>query len=270
MKNSEINLAIIGDLAIGKNITPHGEKTSFGGAVYYSMVGAIHFSKNVGIVGKIGNDFDMKIIEEQDVDTQGVKQVPGKSCLFTAIQHKDNTRDFTAERGVAKTVDLTILPKDYLSAKFIHLSTQLPEHALIWLEHLRQHPAVSVDTFETFVDLYPEETIKMLNKANMIFINLAEYKMLGLNEHSYPNKPVILKLDKDGVIYRSPTETLSIPAPQVEVVETSGAGDVLAGAFLSMLSLGLSTAEALEKAVNLASKAVTEFGIEHLFVKSNK
>lgn len=268
-ESAKINVAIIGDLAIGENITPSGSKTSPGGAAYYSMIGAVNFSPNIGIVAKIGDDFERKILEDRGVDARGVKQISGKSCRFIAIQHEDNTREVIAERGVAETVDPKIMPRDYLSAQFIHLATQLPEHALIWLEYLRGHPAISVDTFEDFVELYPEESKKMLDLAGMIFINLTEYKALGLTEHSYPHKPVVLKLGKDGVIYRSPKETISIPALKVTTVETSGAGDVLAGAFLTLLSLGVSTATALEKATHLASQSVTQFGVEHLLAQHN-
>ena len=53
-------------------------------------------------------------------------------------------------------------------------------------------------------------------------------------------------------------------APSVEVVDTSGAGDTLAGVFLAEKAKGISDEKALEDGVNTASKTVTDFGVEHI------
>ncbi|EKD71049.1 MAG: hypothetical protein ACD_46C00286G0004 [uncultured bacterium] len=59
----------------------------------------------------------------------------------------------------------------------------------------------------------------MLQKANFIFTNEAEYqalKQLGTIDF---DKPIVLKQGKAGATYFYHGETITIPAPQVEVVE---------------------------------------------------
>lgn len=261
----EIELAIVGDIAWNHDITPAGQKISAGGAAYYSAVGASHFSENIGTVARVGNDFDLDLLKRKGIDIEGITIIPGgKTCRFVATQHANNTRNFEAERGVAGIVETNIFPNRYLSAQFIHLSTQLPEHTLIWLDFLVGHGKVSVDSFEPFVENFPELTREMFRRANIIFTNEAEWKVVRQFGEEFNEKPLIIKRGKDGAVYVHGNQNIAVPAPQVKAVEVSGAGDILAGAFLAQRAKGVSIEKALLNAVNLASLSVTEFGVEHI------
>ena len=79
----EIDLAIVGDIAWNKDITPQGQRTSPGGAAYYSAAGASHFSEKVGVVGRIGEDFDLSLLQKRHIDVEGVIVVPEEeTCRF--------------------------------------------------------------------------------------------------------------------------------------------------------------------------------------------
>lgn len=166
--------------------------------------------------------------------------------------------------GVAEEVDLSIFPKDFYKAKFIHLATQLPQHALQWLHMLSGHGGVSVDAFEAFVTRFPEETKRMLEMADIIFLNEFEYSALQATYISTLQKPIILKYGPKGATIRQNGITNTAIATEVSVVDTTGAGDVLAGAFLAQIAEGVTVGNALQKAVDLATFSVTEFGVDHL------
>lgn len=266
----EIDVAIVGDIAWNNNITPTGQKESPGGGVYLASVGASHYSDKVGAVARIGNDFDISLLQRRGVDCQGIKIIPdGKTCRFVATQYADNTRDIAVDRGVAEIVETDIFPERYLSAQCIHLATQLPEHALIWLDFFVDHNNISVDSFEPFVADFPELTREMFRRAHMIFANEAEWSVMQQYGEEFKDKPVIIKRGKDGAVYKHGDQTITVPAPQVNAVEVSGAGDILAGAFLAKRAQGVSIEEALVHAVNVASLSVTEFGVEHILSKNN-
>jgi len=58
---------------------------------------------------------------------------------------------------------------------------------------------------------------------------------------------------------------VEVPAPRVETVRnTTGAGDILAGAFLAGVASGDDPRTALVKGVDLATKSVAGFGVERL------
>lgn len=261
----EIELAIVGNVAWNHDITPSGEKTSPGGAVYYSAVGASRFSENVGTVARVGGDFDVSLLTHRGVDIEGIKVIPdGKTCRFVLTQYPDNTRTFEAQRGVADVVETNIFPDRYLSARFVHLSTQPPGEALLWLDFLAVHKGVSVDSFETFAKDFPDLTREMFRRSNIIFTNEAEWRILGMYGEEFADKPIIIKRGKDGAIYRHGLDSFTVHAPKVDVIETTGAGDVLAGAFLALRAKGIPVDQALAKAVETASLSVTQFGVEHI------
>lgn len=54
--------------------------------------------------------------------------------------------------------------------------------------------------------------------------------------------------------------TVEVPAPKVQAVDSNGAGDMFAGAFLAAISGGASYQLAAEKAVKAASKVVSQYG----------
>lgn len=63
-----------------------------------------------------------------------------------------------------------------------------------------------------------------------------------------------------GVVLCSDEGTLAVAAPRVEVLDTTGAGDVFCGVFVGALARGLSPRVALEGATGAASLAVTRPG----------
>jgi ribokinase len=260
----EIRVAIVGDIAWNEDITPFGKKVSPGGAAYYSSVGASRFSEGVGTVARVGKDFDLSYLTEKGIDVEGVTvSDKERTCRFVLRQHADNSREFTAERGVAGIVDASIFPDSYLTARYIHLPTQLPAHALTWIDKL-DHRYISVDSFEAFVQEFPEMTKEMFRKASLIFTNESEFQTLKqLGEETF-NAPIILKKGKDGAAYIYKNDTIVVPASPVDPIDTTGAGDVLAGAFLAQRANGVGVEESLKNAVELASKSVTQFGVEHI------
>jgi ribokinase len=75
-------------------------------------------------------------------------------------------------------------------------------------------------------------------------------------------KQVVIKLGANGVYWTDGREELRIPAPQVEAVDATAAGDAFAGALAVFLAEGADTRTALTKAVRVASVSVTRRGAQ--------
>lgn len=101
--------------------------------------------------------------------------------------------------------------------------------------------------------------------ADIIFINEAEANILAQKGTLRTDIPWILKYGAEGTSYLKGSNEIKVSAPKVTAVETTGAGDILAGAFLALLSYDYEVEHALTIAVDLASQSITQFGVEHLF-----
>jgi fructokinase len=158
---------------------------------------------------------------------------------------------------------------------------------------LAQRSAVSRNTIRYFLLSLPENTLKIfdinlrqqfytreiieesLNSCNILKINDEEIVMIahllgwkGLAEpeicfnliEKYLLNMVILTKGTKGSFIITLDETYFQPAPYVKVVDTVGAGDSFAGAFVASVLKGKSIAEAHEIAVKVSAYVCTQHG----------
>jgi len=268
LQQRPVDLVIVGHLAFNEDRTPVGTQMSVGGAAYYCAVGAsVASPERVGIVATVGLDFDIAAVAALGVNMDGVViKTEGSSARFIITQLRDGSRTFEAAWGLAELVDLSTFPISYSLAQHVHLATAPPVQQLVWIQRLRElpgHPRVSADTFEHFVRVFPDETRRVLELTDMVFVNEEEAALLGLGNCRKLGKPCILKRGAQGARYINRTVVIDAPAQPVEAIETTGAGDVLAGAFLSLRTKGIPPAQALRAAVETATASVTDFGANH-------
>lgn len=72
----------------------------------------------------------------------------------------------------------------------------------------------------------------------------------------------VVTLGAQGVVADDGTQSFSVPASDVEVVDTTGAGDAFVGAFAASVSLRRSVADSLEIATAAAGLACTSLGAQ--------
>jgi ribokinase len=73
---------------------------------------------------------------------------------------------------------------------------------------------------------------------------------------------VFVTLGADGGVIAEAERSIAIPAPRVDVVDTTGAGDACVGAFVAGLSEGMDTIDAARFAVHAGSFAVQRAGAQ--------
>lgn len=92
--------------------------------------------------------------------------------------------------------------------------------------------------------------------------NLAEASFLALNLHSRGLRTVIITLGGQGAVLVHEDNIVHIPAPSVQVVDTTAAGDCFVGAFTVALTERMELAHALRFAVTASALKVTKFGAQ--------
>jgi sugar/nucleoside kinase (ribokinase family) len=192
-----------------------------------------------------------------------VAVLPGASATFFIDQFRDGSLSFRSDLGVAAAPSFALFPASYLRARYVHLGTAPPRQQLAWLKFLRgkgYRAQVSVDMFEPFVAAEPGACRQICDRADLIFLNEAEYRVL-YHGRPHPSAPTILKHGPAGAELHAGGVRHRIPAPPAHEVDPIGAGEILAGAFLALCARGLTRERALVYAVAAATRSVTEFGV---------
>lgn len=262
---SSPSLVVVGHVGHATDQTASGDISYVGGSGYAAAFAASALLPGaVGLVTQVGRDFERGDLGRLSLDLGGVAVLPGASARFTIVQFSDGTRSFESDLGVASSARRDLFPHAYLQASHIHLGTAPPRQQLAWVKFLRDQGClsrISVDMFEHFVATQLDDSRRACEAADLIFLNEMEFK--GLYDGTWaPDVPVVLKYGPGGAEFITHETRQFVDAPSAREVDPIGAGEILAGAFLALVTQGLSEIDALKHAVSAASASVTEFGVD--------
>jgi sugar/nucleoside kinase (ribokinase family) len=264
------DLVLIGHVGWATNRTASGTKASLGGSGYAAAFAAavvVGDRALVGLVAQVGQDLDLQGLRHLGLNLDGLAVLPGASAKFYITDNTDGTRSFRSELGVAATPRFDTFPNSYFHAAHAHLGTMPPGQQLAWLGFLRDNgfqAPISADAFEYFVTTEPNASREVCDLADLIFINEAEYKGL-YHENEIPKPPMVLKHGPRGADFTSDgMKHFASAIPAVDMVDGTGAGEILAGVYLALRTCGLPEDQALRQAARAATRSVTEFGVDGL------
>ena len=259
-----VDLVLIGHVGSATDRTPHGTATYTGGSGFaVAFAASALLDRGVGLVTQVGEDFDLASLRLLPIDMQGVTVRRGASAAFVIDHFRDGSRSFRSDLGVAAEPVFGSFPASYFRASYVHLGTAPPRQQLAWLGFLRGQGCraqISADMFESFVAADPGPCREVCDRADLIFLNEAEYRGL-FRGRRHPSAPTLLKQGRAGAQFLADGARQRVPAPPADEVDPIGAGEILAGAFLALRARGLTEDRALRYAVAVATRSVTEFGV---------
>jgi len=247
-----------------------------GGGQAANVVAALaRMGFSTGMVGAVGTDDLGTFLLEglQGVDTSRVRRL-GKSgmCLIAVDETKERTNFVLPNANDALGAEH--LDLDYLnSARFVHLSSfagEAPFRAQQAIVPSLSGPRISFDPGELYCRRGMGALAGLLRRSSVAFMTERELEYLtGLQAREGAAKllecgveMVVCKRGRRGAWLFTGEGRYEAAAPEVEVVDPTGAGDVFAAAFLAGLLLGQPAVECARFAVEAASHSVTAFGRE--------
>lgn len=261
--NDSPNLVIIGNIAydiidFSKIESKRSQIIDVGGACVFSSVPASLFYR-VGIVGKIGNDFDISKFSGYNIDLSGIKQISKPTTKFYTIWNTNDGQDREVTGEVCKEmmVGFKDIPKKFLRAKHFHLTTAEPSNQLELIKFLRQNTnaTISVDTIDDFSRQI--SCREVFDNVDIAFIDKEYSNLINCKANRK-----IIKYGKKGCLYWSKEKSFPVYSQVVEnVVDKTGAGDCLNGVFLNLIVNGVNEKKALRIAVDVATESVKHNGI---------
>jgi sugar/nucleoside kinase (ribokinase family) len=119
-----LDLIVVGNLAYDDIITPFDHRPRvFGGSVAYAALCAARLGQKVGVVSKIGRDYDVSdliTLSQAGVDVAGVKQVGGATTRFECVYDEQENRQQRLLDACAPIFPEDI-PDHYLQAQKVAL-----------------------------------------------------------------------------------------------------------------------------------------------------
>lgn len=239
-----------------------------GGAPANVAVAASRMGADVHMVSTVGDDefgeFLIETLKENNIDVSRVRRSDLDTTLAFASLDEKSRPHFKFCRGADEKITQKQLQIRARSEDVIHLGSLPltdPSTAQNILNLIgRTQALVSFDPNirEDILDSEYRKTLEKVARRTDIMIlaeeELEYFQNVDLGNHLL--KLIVTKGSEGAEMYGK--EKISVEAPDTEVVDTTGAGDALAGAFLAFKNLN--DKEALEKAVNAASLSTTAEG----------
>lgn len=277
------NIVVIGstnmDIVVEAKRRPEVGETLFAERMFHSpggkggnqAVAAAKTGSKVYMVGCVGDDIYgrqlIKNYEEQGVDTKYIKKLKDveTGCAVITLAEKDNS--ILLVKGANDSVDNQVVDeaKEIIQkADLVILQNEIPVEAVKYVIDLCDK--LSVDVLYNPAPMIDIED-EYLDKVRFITPNETESKMLFGDEPKeklmdrYPEK-LIITLGSKGVEFSDGKNIVDVKAYNVEVLDTTGAGDTFNGAFATYIAEGKSMDESLKFANAAAALSVQKKGAQ--------
>lgn len=276
-----MSITIVGSIAYDSVETPKEKREHvLGGSATYFCYAASFFSKTrlVGVVGTDFADDDIKMLENINVDLEGLQIKEGKTFAWGAKYEDDMNVRHTVFTDLNVFEDFEpLLPESYRQAEVVFLANIHPSLQHHVLDQVDNPKFVAADSMNLWIDIANKELKELLPRLDVLIINDEEVCMLAQEDYlpiaarkvrEMGVKTLIVKKGAHGAVLFGENSTFFAPGfPLERADDPTGAGDSFAGGFMGYLDkVGDFSDGAIRKAMIygsvLGSYACEEFGFD--------
>ncbi len=248
---------------ISQDLTPSG--TRIGGTVSYASLTAKALGAWVGIVTSWGEETGIELLEDIPI----VNQASEHSTTFENIYTPEG-RLQTLHR-LADPLDFYHIPELWRKTSLVHLAPLageinsnivrfFPEAQIYltpqgWLRQWDNQGRIEWREWPEATHILQQVSAVVISEEDVLF----DRSVIDLMAQAAPIL-VVTQGENGATLYTQGSET-HFPAPEVEMLDTTGAGDIFAAAFFLRLSAERDPIEAVRFANLVASDSVTREGI---------
>lgn len=237
-----------------------------GGKGANQAVAASRAGAKTTIITRIGKDEIGKSIFENlnfnMVDTSNVEMIEGLENDYSKIKIKLEDKDNDIERfsGAIDSFSPDMIDKYsdvLLNSQIITCQLKVPKEVtekLINFCYENKKILILTPCRPKKLSISEPGNLELIDKISLITCNRKECETIFNTDNieecvkRYPNK-LIVTLGKDGLMYHNGKRIVQMPAIDVEVIDTIGAGDTLNGNLAAFIAKGIDLQHAIRKAM---------------------
>ena len=253
-----------------------------GGGANNAAITLAKLGINVGAMGRIGTDtfgdFVLQILDDNQVDTRAMMRDADTNTPATFVSvASDGERSFLHYMGTNRVLSEDDVDLDLIrSCKILHVAGSLimprldgEPTARILRQAKEAGVLTSLDTVWDMSGNWLDTLEPCLPYVDVFLPSIEEAEQLtGLDSPpdianflmDYGIQTVGLKMGKRGSYVRTGTEEIHVPSYEVDVVDTTGAGDAYVAGFLAATVMGWDLKRTCQLASAAGAACVTEIG----------
>src|SRR5918997_3113547 len=265
----------------GETVTDAVLSTHNGGKGANQAAAAALLGASVALLGRVGDDgFGaplVRALEEKGVDTTLVAPAPDSStgtAFITVTQDGENAitvapganrrltpEDVDGARGEIGAAAVLVVqmevPRECV-ARAVEVAGEVGTRAILNLAPPFEAPRSVLENLDPLVVNEHEAAFLLGDSVEGVEAALAAASnLLALGP-----KSAVVTVGADGAVFAQEEDEGYVPAPEVEVVDTTGAGDAFVGALALRVARGDSLRRAVGYAVRAGAAAVTREGAQ--------
>ena len=281
VRSAHRSLLVVGSVALDDIDGPFGlHKDLLGGSASFIARAAAYFTKNVSVVGVIGDDFPQRHVDELaalGVDTSGIERTPGETFHWVGRYAPDlATRETLDTRlGVFASFQPKVQERQR-DAELVLLGNIDPELQLDVLRQIRAPALVAADTMNLWINIKRDELVKMLAKVHTLMVNDEEARQLA-EEHNLrraagkilklgPTSLIIKRGDAGALLFHGGGVFAAPAMPLAEVKDPTGAGDSFAGGLIGYLAYAGDLSPSTIRTAMIMGSVMGSFAVEQFSV----
>ncbi len=254
----------------GETIIGNDFAISPGGKGSNQAVASAKLGADVTFLGCVGKDNIGEAIinnmKTYDIDTSYMQKVAELPTGIATIIVAEEDNIIVIVKGANNAVTVEYVQKNLKvieEADMVILQLEIPLETVEYVTNICYEKGIDII-------LNPAPAIKLkkaiIEKATYITPNETELEIV-FNDNvenvlaKYPNK-VIMTNGAQGVYYHNGKEIINVPSYNVDVIDTTGAGDSFNGALAYALLLGSNLSEAIKFSNQAASKTIQGIGAQ--------
>ena len=281
-RNNTGLVVVIGNLTIDDVVRPDGstQMGSLGGNCVHTATAALVNGAEAAVVARKGEDFPdeaLARLTSAGVDLTSITAVAGPTVRNWVVYEADGRRHWLYRTEAERSQEVAPTPDDLATglvarAAVVHIAAMPLLNAELLVQAVREQNAdavITLDTHEDWVDGHQDRLLQLARQVDVFAPSREELAVLTGTSDAVAGcgalaarglDRAVVKAGRDGAYVLDGGRITRVPAAEVVVQDSTGAGDAFCGGIAAALALGRPLLDAVRLGCVTAATAITASG----------